>query len=107
MDFPLDLSNVLFICTANDISSISKPLLDRMIHIEIPGYSDSEKEEIFWRYILPESIKNSGLNGYEDLFEINKEILKPLLEGYCRESGVRALSKSTSKILEKIAFKVL
>lgn len=78
-----------------------------MIHIEIPGYSDNEKEEIFWRYILPESISNSGLNGYEELFTIKRDILKPLLEGYCWESGVRALSKSTSKILEKIAFKVL
>jgi ATP-dependent Lon protease len=42
--------------------------------------------------------------GYEDLFEIKKEILKPLLEGYCRESGVRALNKSTAKIVEKIAY---
>jgi ATP-dependent Lon protease len=44
LDFPVDLSNVLFICTANDMGNISKPLLDRMIHIDIPGYSDSEKE---------------------------------------------------------------
>ena len=79
LDFPIDLSNVLFICTANDIGSISKPLLDRMIHVEIPGYSDSEKEEIFWRFILPEGIRNSGLIGYEDLFELHREILKPML----------------------------
>lgn len=61
VDLEIDLSNVLFICTANSLETIFPPLLDRFERIEVSGYTTPEKEEIFKRYILKESIKNAGL----------------------------------------------
>lgn len=101
IDYDYDLSKVLFIATANDISTISRPLLDRMELIEVGGYITEEKIEIASKYLVPKALKENGFKEKEILF--SKPSLNYLIEHYTRESGVRQLEKKIGKVLRKIA----
>lgn len=101
IDHDYDLSNVLFIATANDLSTISAPLLDRMELIEIGGYVEDEKIEIARRYLMP---KNLELHGFgRDEMEFTREALHEIIEFYTRESGVRRLEKKIASVIRKQA----
>ena len=101
MDLPIDLSKVLFVCTANTLSTIPGPLLDRMEVIEISGYIEEEKIKIAEKYLAPEARKNAGLENVN--VELTEEAIKSLIKNYCRESGVRNLKKQIDKIYRKSA----
>ncbi|TID15779.1 hypothetical protein CANINC_004308 [Pichia inconspicua] len=101
MDVPIDLSKVLFVCTANTLSTIPGPLLDRMEVIEISGYIEDEKIKIAEKYLAPEAKKNTGLQNVN--VELTEDAIKSLIKNYCRESGVRNLKKQIDKIYRKAA----
>lgn len=101
VDFDYDLSKVLFIATANSLSEISRPLLDRMEIIEIGGYILEEKIEIARRHLVPKSLIETGFG--KDEIKFTKDALRLIVERYTRESGVRQLEKKISKVLRKIA----
>ena len=105
LDVDYDLSKVLFIATANNLSTIPKPLLDRMEIIEVSGYITEEKIEIAKRHLIPREIDNTGLNTKELKPTFNKSAIEMIIERYTRESGVRQLEKQINKSLRKIAFK--
>lgn len=107
LDFPIDLSNVLFICTANNLSDISGPLIDRMDVIHLSSYTKHEKVEIYKRHILPNTIRDTGLESYKHMLEIRDDVLEKLIEGYAREAGIRSLQKHVSRLLERIAFEII
>lgn len=96
-----DLSKVMFIATANDLSTIQPALLDRMEIINVTGYTLEEKSEIAKRHLLPRQIKEHGL--LPDDVELNKEELDFIIDGYTRESGVRNLDKQIAKVVRSIA----
>lgn len=102
---PVDLSKVLFVCTANVIDTIPEPLKDRMEIIEVSGYVAEEKVAIAKQYLMPQAIKNTGVQ--TDKLEITDEALNTLIKHYCRESGVRNLQKQIEKIFRKVAFKLV
>ena len=89
LDVDYDLSKVFFIATANDISTIPRPLLDRMELIEVPGYVTEEKIEIAKRHLVPREVKNNGLDKTEAKIKFSKQALENIIENYTRESGVR------------------
>lgn len=95
-----DLSKVLFIATANTLSTIPKPLLDRMELIELTGYLQEEKVEIAKRHLLPKELSNHGLKPSQMRF--SKQTLGKLIEDYTRESGVRELDRQIAAIARKI-----
>lgn len=101
IDVDYDLSNVLFIATANSLSTISQPLLDRMEIIEINGYIQEEKVEIARKHLLPKQLKENGFANGEISF--TKPALMKIVESYTRESGVRELDKKIAKVLRKLA----
>ncbi len=101
LEMGYDLSNVLFIATANSLHSIQPALRDRMEIIDISGYTVEEKVEIAHRHLLPKQLKNHGLKK-KDL-SINKKVYEPLIEGYTRESGVRGLDKQVAKLVRNAA----
>lgn len=101
VDFDYDLSQILFIATANDISRISRPLLDRMEIIEITGYTVREKLEIARRHLVCKIMADHGL-GDEGL-SLTDEALTYIIEYYTRESGVRALEKKLAAVARKLA----
>ena len=105
LDVDYDLSKVLFIATANNLSTIPRPLLDRMEIIEVSGYITDEKIEIAKRHLIPRELENTGQNvkGLKPTF--NKAAIEMIIERYTRESGVRQLEKQINKALRKIAFK--
>ena len=105
LDVDYDLSKVLFIATANNLSTIPRPLLDRMEIIEVSGYITEEKYEIAKRHLIPRELDNTGLNtpGIKPTF--NKASIEMIIERYTRESGVRQLEKQIDKALRKIAYK--
>ena len=105
LDLDYDLSKVLFIATANNLSTIPKPLLDRMEIIEVSGYITEEKIEIAKRHLIPRELENTGLNVPELKPTFNKAAIEMMIERYTRESGVRQLEKQVNKALRKIAFK--
>ena len=105
LDLDYDLSKVLFIATANNLSTIPKPLLDRMEIIEVSGYITEEKIEIAKRHLIPRELENTGLNAPELKPTFNKAAIEMMIERYTRESGVRQLEKQVNKALRKIAFK--
>lgn len=105
MDVPLDLSKVLFVCTANTLSTIPGPLLDRMEVIEISGYIEDEKIKIAEKYLAPEAKKNAGLENVN--VDLTEGAIKALIKNYCRESGVRNLKKQIDKIYRKAALNVV
>lgn len=101
IDIDYDLSKVLFIATANNLQTISQPLLDRMEVIEINGYIAEEKIEIARRHLVPKQLEENGLEPKEIKFP--KETLAAIIDKYTRESGVRELEKKIGKLLRKIA----
>ncbi|VVD05234.1 unnamed protein product [Leptidea sinapis] len=105
LDVPIDLSRVLFICTANVLDTIPEPLRDRMELIEMSGYVAEEKLSIAQQYLVPTALNNCGLNG--DQLELSPTALHSLIRSYCRESGVRNLQKHIEKIARKVAFKIV
>lgn len=104
-NFNLDLSNIIFIATANDISQIPAPLRDRMEFIHISSYTPQEKEQIAKKYLVPQEMKKHGLKSYE--VSITPSALKEVIEKYTRESGVRNLRRQIATIMRKVAQKVL
>jgi len=104
IDIDFDLSKVLFIATANNLSAVSGPLRDRMEIIDISGYLAEEKVEIAHKHLVPKELENHGIPAVK--LQINKPALKEIIESYTRESGVRELDKKIAKIMRKIASKV-
>lgn len=105
MDVPVDLSKVLFVCTANMTDTIPRPLLDRMEMIELSGYVSDEKMAIAERYLAPQAKDLSGLKDVD--VELSKEAITELINKYCRESGVRNLKKQIEKVYRKSALKII
>ena len=105
MDIPVDLSKVLFVCTANVTDTIPRPLLDRMEIIELSGYVADEKMSIAERYLAPAAKELSGLKDAN--VTLKKEAIEELIKSYCRESGVRNLKKHIEKVYRKAAFKIV
>ena len=104
LDVDYDLSKVLFIATANNLSTIPRPLLDRMEIIEVSGYITEEKIEIAKRHLIPRELKNTGLENPSMKPTFNKASIEKIIEQYTRESGVRQLEKQINKALRKIAY---
>src|SRR5437764_1020939 len=94
LDLPFDLSNVFFICTANQLDPIPRPLLDRMEVIELSGYTEEEKLEIAKRYLVPRQMERNGLT--KSKIEFTDDSLKAIIEGYTREAGVRNLERQVA-----------
>lgn len=106
IDHAIDLSNVLFICSANYERAISKPLLDRMEKIYLNSYTEYEKKEIFKLHLLRRAIEKTGVR--QDQFKLNDDVLDALIHEYSHgEPGVRRLEKNIEKILERVAFKIV
>ena len=103
LDLDYDLSKVMFIATANDLSTIPAPLRDRMEIIEVSGYTTEEKIEIAKRHLVPREKDKTGLKDYKSL-TFRKPTLEKIIERYTRESGVRQLEKQINKCLRKLAF---
>ncbi|KAK0427714.1 hypothetical protein QR680_010385 [Steinernema hermaphroditum] len=104
LDVPVDLSKVLFICTANVLDTIPGPLRDRMEMIEVSGYVAEEKLNIASSYLIPQCRKDCALE--ETQLEIKEGALETLIKQYCRESGVRNLQKHIERIFRKAAFQI-
>jgi ATP-dependent Lon protease len=101
---PFDLSEVLFICTANFGQNIPAPLLDRMESVEFSGYTESEKSQIARRYLLPRQLRENGIE--PDQLTISDGALGELVSNYTREAGVRQLERELGKLSRKVARKV-
>uniref|UniRef100_A0A8C4ZBX1 Lon protease homolog, mitochondrial n=1 Tax=Gadus morhua TaxID=8049 RepID=A0A8C4ZBX1_GADMO len=105
LDVPVDLSKVLFICTANILDTIPEPLRDRMEMINVSGYVAEEKLAIAERYLVPQLRALTGLT--QESGAISPEALSLLIKQYCRESGVRNLQKQVEKVFRKVAFQIV
>ncbi len=105
LDMDYDLSKVLFIATANDLSTIPPPLRDRMEIIELSGYTTEEKAEIAKRHLVPREKEKTGLDRFKNI-KFPKKTLEYIVERYTRESGVRQLEKQINKALRKIAYNI-
>jgi ATP-dependent Lon protease len=101
LDLPLDLSNVFFICTANQLDPIPGPLRDRMEIIELSGYTEEEKLEIAKRYLVPRQIERNGLTTGK--IEFVDAALAAVVRGYTREAGVRNLERQIGSLCRKVA----
>lgn len=101
LDIDYDLSHVMFIATANNLNTISQPLLDRMELIEVSGYIQEEKVEIASKHLIPKEAELHGLEKKEVKFP--KKTIQAIIESYTRESGVRELDKKIAKIMRKLA----
>lgn len=101
VELDYDLSNVMFIATANSLSSIQPALRDRMEIIEITGYTIEEKIEIAKRHLLPKQLQEQGVK--KDQLNLNKAMLEYIIENYTRESGVRGLEKVIAKVVRNAA----
>ncbi|CAK7073079.1 MAG: Lon protease [Parabacteroides sp.] len=104
LDIDYDLSKVLFIATANNLNTISQPLLDRMELIEVSGYIMEEKVEIAARHLVPKQQEAHGIPKGKVKFQ--KKTLQAIVESYTRESGVRELDKKIAKVMRKLARKI-
>lgn len=105
VEIPLDLSEVMFIATANDVQTIPKPLLDRMELIEISSYTENEKFHIAKEHLLQKQIRRHGLDVYD--FTITNGALKKIIASYTREAGVRNLERKIGEICRKAAREIL
>jgi ATP-dependent Lon protease len=105
LDVRFDLSNVMFICTANQVDTIPAPLLDRMEVIKLAGYILEEKIQIARRYLIPKQMKAHGLAAGQ--LKIQDPTLKQIVDGYAREPGVRGLENHIKKICRRSAKKIV
>ena len=105
LELPFDLSDVLFITTANDVGMIPRPLLDRMELIELSSYTDEEKLQIARRHLLPREMKRHGINGRS--FRITDDALREVIAGYTLESGVRQLERQLARLCRKAAMRLV
>lgn len=105
VELPLDLSEVMFIATANDIQLIPRPLLDRMEIIEISSYTENEKLHIVEEHLLQKQIARHGLEKYD--FTISEKALKKIIAAYTKEAGVRGLERRLGEICRKAAREIL
>ncbi|KAL2040442.1 hypothetical protein N7G274_006885 [Stereocaulon virgatum] len=105
MDVPVNLSKVLFVCTANMTDTIPRPLLDRMELIQLSGYVADEKMAIAERFLAPAAKELSGLKDVD--VALNKDAIEELINKYCRESGVRNLKKQIEKVYRKSALNII
>ncbi len=103
LEVPFDLSKILFVTTANSLSTIPGPLLDRMEIIEVSGYIEEEKLNIAQKYLLPKQIKENGLK--EGFVTIEESAMRDIINYYTREAGVRTLERTIGKVCRKIAKK--
>ena len=101
---PVDLSKILFICTANTVESISSPLLDRMEVVTLSGYTEVEKLHIARRYLLPKQVRAHGLR--EDELEVGDDALRRIIADYTREAGVRQLERELATVARKAARRI-
>ncbi len=99
LEVPYDLSDVLFVTTANSLHTIPRPLQDRMEVIEVPGYTDLEKFKIAEGFLQPKELKENGLEGLD--VALDAEALKVIIRDYTAESGVRALERQIGQVLRK------
>ncbi len=104
IEIEYDLSNIMFIATANSINNISPPLLDRMEIIKLVGYTENEKLNIAKKYLIPKQIKNNFLKNKE--ISISKKVITNIIRYYTREAGVRSLEREISKICRKTVKKI-
>ncbi len=104
LDIDYDLSQVLFIATANSIGEISQPLRDRMEMIEVSGYITEEKIQIARKHLIPKAAEDHGLS--DKKIKFTPKAIETIIESYTRESGVRALSKAIASIMRKVAWHV-
>ena len=105
MDVPVDLSKVLFVCTANMTDTIPRPLLDRMELITLSGYVADEKMAIAERYLAPSAKETAGLKDAD--VKLTDDAIQELIKSYCRESGVRNLKKQIEKVYRKAALNIV
>jgi len=105
LEIPFDLSEVMFITTANTVDTIPRPLLDRMEVIELPSYTDEEKLEIAKRHLLPKELKRHGLK--KNQLKLSDGALRAVIAGYTRESGVRVLERQLAALCRKAAMQVV
>ena len=104
MEIPIDLSETLFIATANSYDGIPTPLLDRMEIIELSTYTDTEKLAIAKNHLVPKQLKRNGMN--KKLFKITDDGILALIKGYTREAGVRNLEREIASLIRKSAKKI-
>jgi Lon-like ATP-dependent protease len=105
LDVPVDLSQVLFLCTANVLDSIPGPLLDRFEVIRIAGYVYEEKMAIAKQYLIPQTKETSGVG--EENLHLDEEVLTKIIQDYAREAGVRHLRKLLEKVSRKVALSMV
>lgn len=105
VELPVDLSEVLFLCTANTTQTIPRPLLDRMELIEVNSYTENEKLHIAKEFLIPKQLEKNGLTAKQ--LKLSKGALKELISGYTREAGVRALERRIGELCRKTARRVL
>jgi len=101
LDVRFDLSKVLFVCTANQLETIPRPLLDRLEVIHISGYILEEKLEIARRHLIPKQLREHGLKAEQ--VTLPEEVIRAIIDGWAREAGVRSLENNIKKILRKTA----
>jgi ATP-dependent Lon protease len=104
LDVPVDLSNVMFVTTANTLDTIPGPLLDRMEVIQLAGYTEEEKLQIARRYLVPRQIERNGLRRSQ--IEITDPALRAVISDYTREAGVRNLERQIGTVCRKVAMQV-
>jgi len=105
LEIPFDLSKVMFITTANTLSTIPRPLLDRMEVIEVSGYTEEEKTVIAEKYLVPKQIKEHGMKS--DNLNISQNTIKEIISSYTRESGVRELERQIATVCRKAARRIV
>ena len=105
LELPFDLSDVVFITTANDLSTVPRPLMDRMEIIELGSYTDEEKLQIARRHLLPKELKRHGLKASQ--LRITDDALRAIIAGYTKESGVRLLERKLGQLCRKAAMELV
>lgn len=105
LEIPFDLSQVLFITTANTLDTIPRPLLDRMEVLELPSYTDEEKLTIAKKHLLPKEMKNQGLKASQ--LRLTDDAIRAVICGYTREGGVRLLRRQLAKLCRQAAMEVV